>query len=100
MIHRRIVKNRYHLLCFQKLKYHAKDREQTSLYPIGAIFSDIEGLEIASGTSRYRKIVLGVKYGRTNDDWVQKCHGEFFSFSFECSDITKRKLKIFLKQLN
>lgn len=69
-------------------------------YFLGATFSDIEGLEIASGTSRYRKIVLGVKYGRTYDDWVQKCHGEFFSFSFECSDITKRKLKIFLKQLN
>ena len=76
-----------------------RTRKKTYVYPIGATFSDIEALEIASGTSRYRKIVLGVKYGRTYDDWVQKCHDEFFSFSFECSNITKRKLKIFLKRL-
>ena len=62
------------------------------MYTIGATFSDIEGLEIASGTSRYRKILLGVKYGRTYDDWAQKCYGELFSFPFESliSDITEK----------
>ena len=45
---------------------------------VGATFSDVEGLEIASGTSRYRKILLGVKYGRTYDDWARKCHGRRF----------------------
>ena len=40
---------------------------------------DIEGLEIASGTSRYRKILLGVKYGGTFDDFAQKCHGKLLT---------------------
>ena len=45
-------------------------------YYAGATYTAIEGLEIASSTSRYRKILFGIQKNRNYDDWAQKCHGK------------------------
>ena len=65
-------------------------------YFLGATFSDIEGLEIASGTSRYRKILLGVKYGRTYDDWVQECQGRRFKLFISFQSVVLRTYLVIL----